>query len=268
MTKIPYENRIGLAVMDAQTFHNCQDGLLEAMKDALPFQIVALGSTNLHGCLGHPFTFEQRIEMIEKVFGQRTFNFVRLKDIDASADNDDWINYVLQKIADIGLPFPTDYFTGSEIDALWYESAFCKISNETLVKPKDLTLRANRNRPLKTHIDPASDKRTHVLSRGESAIPSGRNIRFLIERRDERWRWFVPPDLEQYIEWNYPPHLRQAIVGQTPPGVHDVPIGTRFRSTTAPAGFQIVLELKDDLQWRPNKPDEKAAYADNRNKGD
>ena len=267
MSKIGYESRVGLAVMDAQTLHLGHIGLLRAMIDAAPYQIVALGSANLHGRLGHPFTFEQRIEMIEHVFGANVFHFVPLKDIDAAADNDDWANYVLRKISGMGLPTPTDYFSGSEIDALWYESAFCALRPQTRAYPDEIATWSHHNPGLITHVDRKTGKRVHIINRAVNGIPSGREIRFLIERRDDRWRAFVPVSLHHFIDWNYPPHLRQDIVGDFPPDASSLPIGTRFRSSASAFPDNVVLEIKDDLQWRPNRLDEKAEYALNRQKG-
>ena len=242
--------RVGIAPVDVQTLHEGHVVLLSHMAMACETGIVAIGSVNQFGALGHPFTFEQRKEMVQAVFGDR-FAFLPLQDIDASADNSEWLDYVLRKAKGAGLPDPTDCFVGSQVDAKrWYAPHF-----------GDMTVDGDLRGLSIVHRTRKDERRLHVLDRERLELPSGRDIRALIETRDREWRAYVPPILHDYVEQQYPPHLRVALRGDHPPipnpRIH--PVGTRFRSTQADAPL---LELKDDNRWRPLAgPDEKTLHA-------
>lgn len=240
--------RVGLAVMEVQTLSVGHLRLLTAMAAACGTAIVALGSCQKHGVHGHPFTFDQRKAMIEGVYGDR-FRFVALQDIDASGDNDDWLQYVLSRIRAMQLPEPTDCFSGSAIDARWYESGFAPV-----------TVPVYQSAGISTYE--SDGRRLHVVERSTSGIPSGREIRFMIERRDADWKAHVPAILWNFIERQYPPQLRQTIVVDDADAMKalDVPVGTRARVASDPDG---VVEYKDDGRWRPVRrtPDEKTKWA-------
>lgn len=248
---IPNKDRVGLAVMDVQTLHVGHVRLLLQAMSTTALCIVGIGSVKKFGTEGHPFTFEQRVEMIETVFGEGAFRFVPLDDIDASIDNDYWCAYVLKKIAAIGMPLPTDYFSGSRIDAKWYERRFAP-----------LTTPSYDTAVTQVYEDFASGRRIHIMDRDKTGFPSGRDVRFLIEKRDDEWRRYVPERLHDFIEWNYPPHLRQAVRADVEPDPAMWPVGTRFLPNRAISAAET-LELKDDARWRPlgTPYDEKAEHA-------
>jgi len=253
--------RIGLAVMDTQTLHVGHVRLLLYMLSTTPKCVVGIGSVKKHGTEGHPFTFDQRVTMIETIFGQQVFKFIPLNDIDSSIDNDAWCNYVLKKVASIGLQEPTDYFSGSRIDAKWYEFHFANLTIDEGTMLQDTAV-ANVFESVNT------GRRIHIMDRDKSGFPSGREIRFLIEKRDPEWKRYVPERLHDFIEWNYPPHLRQALRGLQLPDPETCPVGTRFiQGHQFDVGATIgTFELKDDNQWRPLVAvrDEKAEHARNR----
>lgn len=236
--------RTGLIVADFQTLHWGHARLLTQMLGSVDLGIVAIGSTQLHGIGGHPFSFDQKKEMVQALFGD-AFRFLPLQDIDASLETGDWLAYVLGRIRSAGLPEPTDFFTGSEIDARYYTAHFAALNDPATASGIAMTYR---------HA--ATGRQLHILDRQASAMKSGREIRFLIENRDSHWQQYVPPLLWRYIEQHYPPHLRTAIrVDTTPP--ENVPVGTRCILNTTGE----VLALRDDGKWRPlkNKADEKLA---------
>lgn len=240
--------RVGLAVMEVQTLSLGHLRILTAMAAACGTAIVALGSCQKHGVHGHPFTFDQRKTMIEGVYGDR-FRFVALQDIDASGDNDDWLQYVLSRIRAMQLPTPTDCFSGSAIDARWYESGFAPIG-----------VPAYGSAGISTYE--RDGRRLHVVERSVSGIPSAREIRFMIERRDADWKAHVPAILWNFVERQYPPQLRQTIVVPHVAAMEalDVPVGTRARLAAKP---DEINEYKDDGRWRPVRqvPDEKTKWA-------
>jgi len=249
MTALPNENRVCLAVMECQTLHYGHMRLLTQMlATSINTPVIGLGSCRKSGVYGHPFTFDQRKEMIQLVF-RDCFRFVELDDIDSSIDNNEWTDYVISRITSRGLRPPTDCFSGSAIDAKWYENAFAPIHDATETRTAVSTIYENRE----------TGKRLHIIDRNAGNLPSGRDIRFLIERRDDEWKRFVPEVLHSYIEAHYPPALRQAIRGVEPPSAEDHPVGTRYIANNTP---NILFELKDDGKWRPLlAKDEKADFA-------
>lgn len=252
--------RVGLIVAEMQGVHHGHRGLVSTMLGECDVSIVAFGSCEKHGILGHPFTFEQRKAMLEGVFGPQ-LKFVQLQDIDASIDNEAWMRYVLDRITKSGLPAPTDYFSGSAIDAKWYEDHFASVSGPGQ-RTGLVTTYARK-------IDDQPERRLHIIDRSQLGLPSGRDIRFLIERRDNEWKRFVPARLWRYIERNYPPNLRQALLCTMAslPAADSYPVGTRALASPTivldGGKTRSLLELKDDGEWRPVKdgPDEKTLAA-------
>jgi hypothetical protein len=240
--------RIGLAVMEVQTLHYGHLALLNWMRAACGKRIVALGSSELAGQPGHPFTYGERKVMIEAVFGVGTFTFVSLNDIDSTLP-DDWLDYVHARIRAASQPRPTDYFSGSRHDARWYEGDFCRIEGAG-----ELT------GPGRSWYDAGTARAIHILDREKGDQPSGRNIRELIERREADWQRYVPPILWRFIEQRYPGELRVALRGKEPPTSDAYPVGTRFKSTEEGSPL---LARRDDGKWRPlrTRPDEKSDFA-------
>lgn len=226
--------RVGLVVADLQTVHWGHVRLLMEMAASCDTGILAIGSTQLHGVEGHPFSFDQRKEMVQAIFSTQ-LKILPLQDIDASLETGDWLRYVLSRIASANLPAPTDFFTGSAIDARFYTDYFASLEDPSV-----------SNGPVRTFSSPTKDRRLHIVDRASSLSLSGREIRHLIEARDPEWRNYVPAKLWNYVERHYPPHLRIAIRTKGPMP-EDVPVGTRCRVGNDPA----VLVLRDDGKWRP-----------------
>lgn len=220
--------RVGLAVVDMQTVHLGHAGMLNAMRMSCGRGIIGFGSVNQAGVYGHPFTFDQRVAMIKELHGD-FFEFVPLHDIDGSFHITEWYDYVKSKIAAAGLPDPSDYFTGSEVDAKYYFHEFATL-NDTSTMQGDTVIYSGVNRFTERqcveinreyHLKPeysrverllTMKKRLHIVDRHATKLPSGRDIRLMIELRDEKWKTFVPERLHDYIERNYPPHLRVPIL--------------------------------------------------------
>lgn len=218
--------RVGLAVVDMQTVHLGHAGMLNAMRMSCARGIIGFGSVNQAGVHGHPFTFDQRVAMIKELHGD-FFEFVPLHDIDGSFHITEWYDYVKSKIKAAGLPEPTDYFTGSEVDAKYYFHEFASLDDPS-TKQGDTTIYSGIDRysdrrhdeilygdeivDLTRRISVSKmKKRLHIVDRHATKLPSGRDIRLMIELRDEKWKAFVPERLHYFIEQNYPPHLRAPI---------------------------------------------------------
>ncbi len=224
--------RIGLAVMRMQVPHRGHMNLISRMKQDCDTVIIAFGSTQLSRVVRHPFTFEQRVEMVRAVFGDG-FKPLPLVDIDSQYSTDDWCDYVLDKVRKLNLPEPTDFYTGSPQDAKWYVNRFAQLED-----PMD-EMAMTRS----YHSD-VTGKRLHIIDRALSTLPPAEELRSLIERRDTEWYRYVPERIIDFIERNYPPELRVAMQGPVLPPVEDVPLGTRFNQDGT------LYMLHDDLKWR------------------
>lgn len=277
------QKRVALAVMDFQTLHRGHNNLLSEMRMTCDRAIVGVGSVRKFGTPGHPFNFDQRVEMVRMLHGS-FFEFVALDDIDASYDMRAWYDYVKMKISRSELPEPTDYFGGSVIDAKWYFHAFASPENDPQFEAGITTSYLNRD----------TGRRLHLVDRKALGLPSGREVRLLIETRDEEWKRYVPERLHDFIEENYPPHLRQPLklpdagilcrlgdgsrMGFTPHPklvqeivsghasievAGDYPVGTRLSLDSDGTVPELpLMELKDDGRWRPlDTRDEKAEWA-------
>ena len=246
-TKKDYEDaphigsgRVGLTVMRMQPPHRGHIELINLMRADCDVAIVAFGSTQQSRVMRHPFSFEQRLEMVRATFGL-SIKPLPLVDIDSNLSIEDWSGYVLDKVRKLNLPAPTDYYTSSTHDAKWYAGHFAKLSDPVI----DLGL-------VKTYTSPSAGRRLHVYDRTALEIPPAEEIRSLIERRDPEWRNFIPARLVDYIEWNYPPELRMPLRGETLPDPASVPAGTLF-TLAAPQKAPITYCLHGENGWLPHQ---------------
>lgn len=227
--------RIGLVVARMQPPHRGHMNLINLARSDCDTAIVAFGSTQHSRVVRHPFTFEQRVDMVKAVFGN-TIKPLPLVDIDSNVNTNDWVDYVLDKVRKLNLPEPTDFYTGSVQDAKWYVNRFAQLSDPMV--QVGFT---------KTYMAP-SGKRLHILDRSLFNLPPAEEIRSLIERRDAEWKNYVPARLVDYIEWNYPPDLRTALNVAKLPEADTVPVGTRV--ALKEEGTLKLYRLHDDGKWR------------------
>lgn len=239
--------RVGLAVMRVQPLHRGHARLLEVMLQDCDTLIVGVGSTQHHGVPLHPFTFQQRIEMLKSIFGD-SVKPIPLVDIESQLATDDWVDYVLEKARKLNLPTPTDYYTGSAQDAKWYVNRFAQLTDPV-----------QEVAGVRCYTNPTTGRRLHVVERAVTGYPSATEIRGLVEQRDTEWHNYVPARLVKYIEWHYPPHLRVALKANDLPDGSLYPTGTRLSLATP--GEDALYQLYDDGKWRPlSKADLKAKY--------
>lgn len=227
--------RIGLVVARMQPPHRGHMNLINLARSDCDTAIVAFGSTQHSRVVRHPFTFEQRVEMIKAVFGN-TIKPLPLVDIDSNVNTDDWVDYVLDKIRKLNLPEPTDFYTGSVQDAKWYTSRFAQLTDPMIEVGFTRTYTA------------ASGKRLHIMDRALFNLPPAEEIRSLIERRDPEWQNYVPARLTEYVEWNYPPDLRTALALPKLPEADALPVSTRV--AIKEGEITKFYRLHDDGKWR------------------
>lgn len=231
--------RVGLVVARMQPPHRGHMNLINLARSDCDTAIVAFGSTQHSRVVRHPFTFEQRVEMIKAVFGN-TIKPLPLVDIDSNVNTDDWVDYVLDKVRKLNLPEPTDFYTGSVQDAKWYVSRFAQLTDP--MTEVGFT---------RTYQSPTG-KRLHIMDRALFKLPPAEEIRSLIERRDAEWKNYVPARLTEYVEWNYPPDLRTALMLPKLPEPETLPVGTRV--SIREGDRLVVYRLHDDSKWRPFNP--------------
>jgi len=208
--------RVGLVVMRCQPLTRGHAGLLCIALQDCDTVIVGLGSTQLARVRRHPFSFEQRRDMLRLVFGD-ALKTIPLVDIHSDPSTDEWVDYVLDRIRELALPEPTDYFTGSPEDARWYVNRFARLDDP-----------ATTVGPVTTHRSQRTGARLHVLDRRFTELPPAAEIRSMIERRNPEWQLYVPARICRYVDWYYPPELRDPIRAGTPPDAKTVPPGTRL----------------------------------------
>lgn len=186
--------RTALAVMRTQPLHKGHCWIIGEMIQQADTVIVGLGSADKAASRSNPFTVDLRIEQIKNVFGKRV-KCIPFNDLGATPDKSDWIDYVLQKIGALGLPHPTDYYTGSKADAIWYSQRFF---NPTMASD-DMKLDQRFYDPTETQL-----RLLHIMDRDSNTFPSATELRAFIELRSDEWKQYVPAVNHELIEENYP----------------------------------------------------------------
>ena len=147
--------------------------------------IIGLGSVQISGTRDNPFTENQRIDMIRKVFGEvgkgckTKIKIIPINDIGA-VSKEEWVNHCMTRIKNKNLPTPTRYYAGSETDLDWFQGA--KNSNGELIELIN-------------------------LERHETKIMSGTLVRQSISTGTQEWKKHVPECLIDFIQENYPKEL-------------------------------------------------------------
>lgn len=169
---------------------------------------VGLGSTQLKGVMRHPFSFEQRKEMLMMCLTEEERNRIRIIPlIDLNCDDVDlnngtelenaWSEYVFGKFVKQGLPEVDIYYAGSIADASWY-IGYLLTSD----------YKVNTNNHITTYESNVINKKVKVIDRTQTLNISATDVRSLIERRNDLWKEMVPEAIVDYIEDNYPVNLR------------------------------------------------------------
>lgn len=177
--------RTALAVMRTQPLHKGHCWIIAEMLQEAETVIVGLGSADKSATRSNPFTIEQRIKMINNVFGKRV-KCIPFNDLGATPGKDDWVDYVLGKIKQLNLPDPTDYYTGSKADAIWYANRFYNASVS------------------KRWGAEHADRLLHIMDRDSNTFPPATEIRSFIELGSNDWKQYVPSVNHEFILENYP----------------------------------------------------------------
>lgn len=171
------DDKVALGVVRIEPLHNGHTRMINKMIQDYDVVIIGVGSASSPVSKKNPWTFEQRKTMLKQVYGTR-IKILPIEDIGAEANSNSWCDHVLNKIDQVNLPAPTDYFTGSEADSIWYRGRF--------------------------------GDNIHIIERTESDFISGTEIRKYLEMGSDKWKNFVPRVNVRYIEDTYPKEFKIA----------------------------------------------------------
>jgi nicotinamide mononucleotide adenylyltransferase len=170
---------VGFAAMRMQpAIHLGHHKLICKMLEDNDLVIIGLGSTQIERTSRHPLTASERIEMLNILYGvnNKKIKIVRLVDIGAVTPKE-WSSYCINKIEQMKLPTPTDYYAGSSTDAFWFNNA------------------------VNTYNE---DINIHLVDRHSTGIMSGTEIRSSLANGTDEWLNHVPRCLHDYVFETFP----------------------------------------------------------------
>jgi cytidyltransferase-like protein len=177
--------RVGLVVGRFQPPHRGHLPLLWAAAAACDLVVVGIGSSERHGTWEDPLTFEERAACLRAVLGDR-MRPVALNDIGSTLATADWADYVLARIAKMGLPSPTDVFAPRRAEAKWYAPRFAPLDGHGV---EDGGLRRFER----------EGRATHVLDARADAMASASEVRTLAMQGDPEWEALVPARMKGIV---------------------------------------------------------------------
>jgi bifunctional NMN adenylyltransferase/nudix hydrolase len=172
-------DRVGLAVGRFQPLHFGHCRIIDHMIRSCKVCILAIGSSQKSREKHDPWTFEERKAMVKNVYGDR-LKIIQLTDLGTTLGTSDWVDYVLGKIEKVGLPTPTDYWTGSIADSMWYRTRFGDGLSRAL----------------------------HIVDRDLASIPAATDLRTFLELNSDDWKQWVPEVNWEIVEENFPREFR------------------------------------------------------------
>ena len=192
--------RVGLAIMRTQPIHEGHTRIVQRMINNHDVVILGCGSANKPVSIQNPFPVEVRMEMWDRIYGLRV-KLVPLADLGATKDTNEWCDYVLKKVRGVGLPDPTDYYTGSPADAIWYRGRFFnkECGSPADDQPDDFIQRYMPNNVF---------RQLHLEERTHNYIPSATELRQFMVTRDDGWKRWVPAVIHDLVEKHFPEEFK------------------------------------------------------------
>lgn len=192
-------NRVGLGIFRAQPLHFGHVKVIEEMLFKCDTVIVGLGSSQESRSHRNPFTFGERMFMIHRVFGS-SVKVLRFIDIESSVNSDEWCEFVLETVKKASLPEPTDYFSGSREDAVWYQNRFLDFKEAEFSKLSD-------DKFVEKYLADGKLRLLHIVDRNESDIVPATKIRESLYAGTNDWKAFVPKEIHDIVEQNFQKNL-------------------------------------------------------------
>lgn len=189
-------DRVGLVVGRFQPLHFGHTKIINHMIQDCKTAIVCIGSAQESGTKRNPWNIEERMQMLRNVYGDR-IKIVPLNDLGA-ANPDQWVGYIFEKIAKLGMKEPTDYLTGSEADASWYQHHFwTKLFDAQWEKL-----------PEAYYTSDGIVRKLHIVERNHNPVPAATEIRTWLETRSNGWKHWVPAVNHDLISSTYPEEFK------------------------------------------------------------
>ena len=192
--------RTALAIMRTMPLHEGHTRIAQQMVNNYDTVIIGCGSANKPVSIQNPFPVEVRMEMWDRIYGSR-IRLVPLADLGATKDTNEWCDYVLKKIQGLGLPAPTDYWTGSPADAIWYRGRFF---NKECGSPAD----DDTDEFIERYMPNGVFRQLHMVERTHNYIPSATELRQFLVTRDDGWKRWVPAVLHDLVEEHFPEEFK------------------------------------------------------------
>jgi hypothetical protein len=186
--------------MRTQPIHEGHTRIVQRMINNHDVVILGCGSANKPVSIQNPFPVEVRMEMWDRIYGLRV-KLVPLADLGATKDTNEWCDYVLKKVRGVGLPDPTDYYTGSPADAIWYRGRFFnkECGSPADDQPDDFIQRYMPNNVF---------RQLHLEERTHNYIPSATELRQFMVTRDDGWKRWVPAVIHDLVEKHFPEEFK------------------------------------------------------------
>ena len=185
--------RVGLAIMRCQPLHYGHELIVDRMLEVCETGIVGIGSAQASN-KDNPYNANIRTQMIQNVYGDRV-KIMQFRDLGTSIKTNDWVIHVLDKIRERAtIDEPTDYFTGSKQDGLWYAGKFYY---EVYGAPSE-----------KHELSDGTLRKIHFVDRNLNDIIPATEIRGYLELRDDTWKNYVNPVNHDLVINNYPEQFR------------------------------------------------------------
>lgn len=195
-------DRVGLFIGRLQPLHKGHTKIINQMIEDCKTVIIGVGSVQKNKEKHDPWNVEERKSMLRNVYSDR-IKIVPLKDLGTEPGKDAWVDYVLDKIKKLGLPEPTDYYTGSESDGVWYESRFWKGD------PEDPEARFDPwYKGVRTKYGTGTVRRLNIIERTYNEVPSASELRGFMELRNPGWKKWVPAVNHEIVEQGYPEEFK------------------------------------------------------------
>lgn len=188
--------RTALAIMRTQPPHEGHTNIVQQMVNNYDTVIIGNGSADKPVSIQNPFPASVRMEMWKRIYGDRV-KLVPLADLGATKDTNEWCDYVLKKISALGLPDPTDYWTGSPADAIWYRGRFF---NKECGSPADDAPEEFIARYMPNGIF----RQLHMVERTHNYVPSATELRQFLVTRNDGWKRWVPAVIHDLVEEHFP----------------------------------------------------------------
>ncbi len=186
--------RVGLMVGRFQPLHRGHLKSINRMIQDCETAIICLGSAQKSREPHDPWTVEERMEMLKNVFADR-IKIVPLNDLGASGP-EEWTDYILEKLAKLGMKEPTDYYTGSLADSSWYNHTFYL---------DDVSVVDGKNSYITTDLQ---QRELHLIDRDMNPVPAATEIRGFLQLRTDGWREWVPAVNHDIVIGAYPEEFK------------------------------------------------------------